>query len=218
MSPLLTEHIASVCLAWVLAGCVLVNGWTSTPKSQSTVQSPKPTVQDHRFPTEPQTLNPGEKHTYPLTLNANNYLKLVVEQQGIDVVVRLLGPDGKVVQEVDSPNGTQGPEPLSRIVEQAGSYILVVSLGKTAEPGKYELKLEDLHMATDRDRATLEIEGLVAKVEQLERAGKYNDALPLATQALEKSEHVFGKEHPPRRHLPQQPGKRLRQPGTVSQG
>ncbi|MBI4749735.1 MAG: hypothetical protein HY774_14705 [Acidobacteria bacterium] len=143
MPLLLTEHIPSLCLSWVLVGCMLFNSWTAKPESQSTVPGPTSKAQDVRLPAEPQTLNPGEKHTYPLTLNTNDYLKLVVEQHGIDVVVRLIGPDGKLIQEVDSPNGTQGPEPLSSIIEQTGSYTLEVeSLEKTAPPGKYELRLE----------------------------------------------------------------------------
>ena len=191
-----TERIPSLYLSSLLFGCVLFNGWTSKPDSQSKTQNPQSTVQDRRLPAEPQTLNPGEKHTYPLTLKANDYLKLVVEQQGIDVVVRLLGPDGKKLAEVDSPNGTQGPEPLSSIVEQGGTYALEVeSLEKTAPPGKYELKLEAVKTATGQDRARIEIEKLIAEAEQLRQAGKYDQGLPLAQQAVKQSEKIFGAEH-----------------------
>ena len=189
----LAQSIASLCLSSLVLGCVLVNGWTS---SHSTTQSPTSTAQDVRLPAEPQTLNPGGKHTYPLALNANDFLKLVVEQQGIDVVVRLLGPDGKKLAEVDSPNGTQGPEPMSSIVEQGGSYTLEVeALEKTGNAGKYELKVEAVRPASEQDRAEVEIEKLIAEAEQLRQAGKYNQALPVAQQALEKSEKVFGSEH-----------------------
>ncbi|HNH85452.1 MAG TPA: hypothetical protein PL157_24000, partial [Acidobacteriota bacterium] len=116
MLPHLAQSIASLCLSSLLLGGVLVNSWTSSHF----------TAQDRQRRAEPQTLNPGEKHTYPLKLKTNDFLKLVVEQKGIDVVVRLLGPDGTKLAEVDSPNGTQGPEPLSSIVEQSGSYTLEV--------------------------------------------------------------------------------------------
>ncbi|HNB72218.1 MAG TPA: tetratricopeptide repeat protein [Acidobacteriota bacterium] len=140
-------------------------------------------------------LSGGEQHTYPLTLKAGDYLKLVVEQRGIDVVVRLLGPDGNQLAKVDSPNGTEGPEPLSLIAEQAGTYTLeVASFEKTARAGKYELNQEAVKPATEQDRARFEIEALVSKVEKLRQAGTYDEALTLATQALEKSEHVFGQE------------------------
>ncbi|HNH84912.1 MAG TPA: tetratricopeptide repeat protein, partial [Acidobacteriota bacterium] len=142
-----------------------------------------------------RNLSGGEQHTYPLTLKVGDYLKLVVEQRGIDVVVRLLGPDGNQLAKVDSPNGTEGPEPLSLIAEQAGTYTLeVASFEKTARAGKYELNQEAVKPATEQDRARFEIEALVSKVEKLRQAGTYDEALTLATQALEKSEHVFGQE------------------------
>lgn len=55
----------------------------------------------------------GQSHAYQLTLSAGQYLHVVVEQRGIDVVVTLFGPDGKKLIEIDSPNGTEGPEPLT---------------------------------------------------------------------------------------------------------
>lgn len=196
MSSHLAQSIPALCLSWIAVGCMLFNGWASKPGSQSKAQNPQPTAQEHHLPAKPQTLNPGEKHTYPLTLKAGDYLKLTVEQQGIDVVVRLFGPDGKKLAEVDSPNGTQGPEPVSSIVEQSGSYRLEVeSLEKTGTAGKYELKLESVKPATEQDRARIEIDKLIVEVEQLWQAGKHDQAVPLAQQALEKSEKIFGPEH-----------------------
>ncbi|MBI4746970.1 MAG: tetratricopeptide repeat protein [Acidobacteria bacterium] len=142
-------------------------------------------------------LKGGEKHRFSVQLSANDLLKLVVNQNGIDVVVRLLGPDGKTVQEVDNPNGIQGEEPLSWIAEQTGSYTLEIeSLEKAAPSGKYELKPEAIKTATEQDRAQLEIEKLLTTGEQLYRSGKYDQALTFAQQARTKSESMFGLEHP----------------------
>ncbi len=66
-----TERIPALCLSWVLVGCMLFNGWVLQAESQAT--APKPKAQDRQLPAEPQTLNPGEKHTYSLTLKANNW-------------------------------------------------------------------------------------------------------------------------------------------------
>ncbi|HMV99230.1 MAG TPA: CHAT domain-containing protein [Acidobacteriota bacterium] len=160
-------------------------GFSSSSSALSLVfQAPNP---------EPRTLNPAEKHTYPLTLKADDFLNLVVEQQGIDVVVRLVGPDGTVLIQVDSPNGTEGPEPLSFIAELAGDYRLEVeSLAKTGSPGKYQITLDPFRPATDQNRSRLEIKTLLAKIEALSLAGNDTAALPLAIQALEKSEKTFG--------------------------
>src|SRR5215813_7815179 len=68
----------------------------------------------------------GQSHSYQITLTEGQYLRVVVEQRGVDVVVTLLSPDGKKLIEVDSPNGAQGPEPLQWIVEAPGTYWLEV--------------------------------------------------------------------------------------------
>jgi hypothetical protein len=43
------------------------------------------------------------------------------------VVVALFGPDGKKLTEVDSPNGTQGPEPVHWITAASGIYRSVLA-------------------------------------------------------------------------------------------
>ena len=145
---------------------------------------------------EPRTLNGGEKHTYPLMLKASDYVKLVVEQRGIDVVVRLIGPDGTPVQEADS-FATQGPELIPFIAEKGGTYQLEVeSLEKDVLPGKYELKLETHRKATKQDRAEVELDNLNDEVSILEDEGKYEEALPLARQAVEKAEQILGSDSP----------------------
>src|ERR1044071_6665749 len=53
----------------------------------------------------------GQSHPYSISLSAGQYLKVIVEQKGIDVVVRLFGPGGQKIADMDSPNGSQGPEP-----------------------------------------------------------------------------------------------------------
>jgi CHAT domain-containing protein/tetratricopeptide (TPR) repeat protein len=115
---------------------------------------------------------------------------VVAEQKGIDVVVRLFGPDGKLVVEVDSPNGLWGPEPVSTVAESAGEYKLEVrSLDGKAAPGRYEIKVEELREATAQDRLRATAERVYAEGEQLRGQGtaeslrkaieKYGESLPL---------------------------------------
>lgn len=153
--------------------------------------------------TEAQYLKPGqtverelkgaEKHSYGLRLAQGQYAKVVVEQKGIDVAVRLVGPDGQKMLEVDSPNGTQGPETGSVVAEKDGEYRLEVeALDGKAAPGRYEVKVEELREATSGDRISVEAErvsnGALAEAEQLralrtpeslrKALEKYNEALP----------------------------------------
>ncbi|HNJ43566.1 MAG TPA: tetratricopeptide repeat protein, partial [Acidobacteriota bacterium] len=144
-----------------------------------------------------RTLTGGEKHIHPLVLNANDCVQVIVDQHGIDVVVRLLGPDGDKLQEVDSLNGTDGPEPLTVIVAQSGAFrIEIESLEKTARPGKYEFKLTPPHPATKLDRAEVDLGVLNAKLEQLQSQGKTAQALELAQPGVARAEQVFGSSGP----------------------
>src|SRR5437867_2320983 len=52
-------------------------------------------------------LGGGQSHFYQIALASGQYLHVVVDQRGIDVIVALFGPDGKLIFGVDSPTGTQ---------------------------------------------------------------------------------------------------------------
>jgi CHAT domain-containing protein/Flp pilus assembly protein TadD len=139
----------------------------------------------------------GQNHLYQIMLAAGQFLNIVVEQRGVDVVVTLLGPDGKKLIEVDSPNGTQGPEPVSWIVETAGKYRLEVrSLEKDAKPGRYEAKVVELRAATDRDRDLAEADKLYNESYSLSEKGRYSQAIPLAERALTLREKSLGAANP----------------------
>ncbi|MDQ3009605.1 MAG: CHAT domain-containing protein [Acidobacteriota bacterium] len=138
----------------------------------------------------------GQQHAYQITLTAGQYLNVVVEQRGIDVVVTLLGPDGKKLIEVDSPNGMQGPEPLKWIVETAGIYrIEVRSLENAAKPGRYEAKIVELRAVIDRDRDLAEADKLYNESVSLGGKGRFGQAIPLAERALALREKALGAEH-----------------------
>lgn len=123
----------------------------------------------------------GEAHAYRLRLDAGEYVHVAVEQDGVDVAVALLGPDGKAVYEIDSPNGSKGIEPVYYIAEAAAEHRLEVrSLEQAAEPGRYHVRIADRHAAGDRDRQRivaikLYLEGEVLQFES--RASSYRAAL-----------------------------------------
>jgi tetratricopeptide (TPR) repeat protein len=113
-------------------------------------------------------LKGGERHVYRLVLAADQYLRLVVEQHGIDVVVRLFGPDGRQLVEMDSPTGTQGAETVSFIADVGGTYrVEIAPLEREAAPGRYIVRMEELRPATERDRTRLAAERAFAEAERL---------------------------------------------------
>jgi CHAT domain-containing protein len=113
----------------------------------------------------------GETHSYLIALDAGQFMQTVVDQRGIDVVVAMYGPDGKKISEVDSPNGTKGPEPMSVVVDVAGNYLLEVrSLEKNAAAGRYEVKVEAIRAGTAQDKEAIRAATAQDKIEHLARA------------------------------------------------
>ena len=111
----------------------------------------------------------GQVHSYRVDLTSGTFLHLVADQRGVDVVVRVFGPDGKQITKVDGPNGTNGPELVSVVAEATGTVVIEIgTLDPTAAPGKYEIRLEEIREATARDRAQLSVQRLFAEAEELQ--------------------------------------------------
>jgi len=144
-----------------------------------------------------RTINGDELHSYQIALITGQYLNAVVDQRGIDIVITLSGPDGKRIMQVDSPNGSQGSEPVSLIADTTGNYRMdVQSLSKATTPGRYEIRVVELRPATSDDRALLGAIKQDQEVERLYSMGKYDEAIPLAQGILTVREKALGQEHP----------------------
>jgi tetratricopeptide (TPR) repeat protein len=139
----------------------------------------------------------GRRHAYRISLGADQFLKVIVEQQGIDLVAQVSGPDGKQILEFDSENRVQGREEVSVVTEVAGAFLLIVSPKHNGAPaGSYEIRVEELRAATDTDRALHDARKRFEESLKLKGAGKYDEALPFAERALEIRERLLGTEHP----------------------
>jgi CHAT domain-containing protein len=129
----------------------------------------------------------GGSHTYTVTLSSGQFVYIVVNQQGIDVVVTLQGPDGKPIAEVDGPTSMHGPERLAHITETPGAYRLVIgSYSESAPVGRYQVTIEALREPTNTDRMTVEAQNLTLQAQQLWAKGTA-DAAREALPKLEKS-------------------------------
>src|SRR5262252_7627582 len=72
-------------------------------------------------------LSGGQSHSYKIMMISGQYLRVVVDQRGIDVAVALFAPDGKKISEVDSEHLVEGSETVSAIAEATGAYLIEVS-------------------------------------------------------------------------------------------
>ena len=100
--------------------------------------------------TQERTLSPSDDHIYTVTLTEGAAILGEADQHGVDLVIDEFGPDGKLIRTVDSPNGTEGPEPIDLTAFTMGEYKLVIhTLDKKAEPGKYVMKVDRIVTAEE---------------------------------------------------------------------
>jgi len=103
-----------------------------------------------------RTLAPGEVHEFTVNMEENSFVQFVVEQRGIDVLVKVSSPAGKAIGEYDTPNGAEGPEHVSFVAAAAGTYRIAI---RPLDPhdqttGHYEIKVLELREATDQELKT----------------------------------------------------------------
>jgi CHAT domain-containing protein/Tfp pilus assembly protein PilF len=138
----------------------------------------------------------GQSHAYQITLAEGAYLSVVVEQRGIDVVVKVAGPDGKQILEGDSELRKQGEESVSLVAEVTGSYRLSIeSAQRVAPTGRYEIEVTELRTAMEKDRRLHEARKLSVESLRLYYAGRYDEALPLVERAVKIRRDELGPEH-----------------------
>lgn len=140
---------------------------------------------------EPIAMNAGEVHFRDFSLHAGDFLRVVVEQQGIDVVLSLLGPENQEILRVDSPNGREGPEEILQIAELPGRYRVEIHSAEIspAEGGKaaglYSLR-EALHRpAHPQDRERIAGDRLDREGRRLAKENAGPEAIQRFTQARE---------------------------------
>lgn len=131
----------------------------------------------------------GEAHAYRIALAAGQYLKVVAEQKGIDVLIKFFGTDGQQMVEVDNDPAV-GEESVFSIAGAAGNYRLEVrSSNKIAKPGRYKIWVEELREATSKDQSQVAAEKIFTEGNQLrdqqtaearrKAIKRYEEALPL---------------------------------------
>ncbi len=98
-------------------------------------------------------LKGGETHAFRIALTSGQFLDAAVQQQDIDIVVSVFGPDGKQLTESDSPNGRWGPEPVLIVAGTTGEYrVDVRSPNNKAAAGLYQIQIVALREATQTDK------------------------------------------------------------------
>lgn len=107
-------------------------------------------------------LSGAETHRYKFDLKANEFFQVTVEQKGIDVLLKILSAEGKILATMDSPNGNQGPETISFIaLNESTSFILEIeSFDREVQKANYTIERKKPRIATSIDRRRIMVERL----------------------------------------------------------
>src|SRR5262249_14086245 len=110
-------------------------------------------------PGQERELAGGEVHVYRFRLAARQFVRLTVDQRGIDVAVRLLDTAGREISTVDGAPGERGQEQLELVAETAGVYRAEVRPFKAdAKRGRYLARIAVQRRARAADRADAKAE------------------------------------------------------------
>jgi CHAT domain-containing protein/tetratricopeptide (TPR) repeat protein len=137
-------------------------------------------------------LNAGNKHAFQVVLTKGQYARVVVEQRGINVVVRASAPDGKVIAAVDAELGHEGYERAELVADSDGSYLFKVEAATGPIAGRYAIQIEELRTATEKDLLSQEARKLDLEANRLYEADKGQEALAVAERSLTAHERAFG--------------------------
>ena len=155
--------------------------------------------------TDPTRLEPGqpvtraiaadETHRYRVALQPNYVLHVVATQLGADIVVTLLGSDGKPMVEMDTPTGTEGAESIWFVAPTAGEVTVEVRPFE-GSAGRYELRADALREATPDDAKRVQMQALFLEATRLglqrtpdaqqSAIGKFREAAALARSVGER--------------------------------
>lgn len=87
-----------------------------------------------------KTISALEKHTYTVELENGMAIIGEVLQKEIDLVIDVYLPNGKLLKQIDSPNGTNGVESIDITSVESGEYKFIIhTLDKNVKKGAYSL-------------------------------------------------------------------------------
>ncbi len=134
----------------------------------------------------------GEEHRYRLTLAAGECAAVVVEQRGIDIVVRASRDGETDVVEFQEEVRRTGQEQVDVVATEAGVYTLAIAPSRGIYSGTYAIRLITRRTATDSERSMHEARRLRTRGLDLAKAARYVEAQRLFDQAIAISEAARG--------------------------
>lgn len=116
------------------------------------------------------------EHIYNFAAAKGDYVEVKVDQQGCDVRLHIVLPDGRTAALVDSYNGAYGPECWRGALTFAGNYqVRVSSASVRGKEAKYKIALAVKRPASDDDRKRAQAQEVYNYALQRRQGGTQRD-------------------------------------------
>lgn len=129
----------------------------------------------------------ADARTFAIDVIKEQVISLEIKQNGIDVTVELLNPQGLKIAQSDYPFSEQDTERIFVVAEQDGKHLLKISRKFKDGRGSVNLKFGDVRMAVSDDFKHAEAEKLFSQAQVLRATGRTVDrqkALEIYGQSL----------------------------------
>lgn len=132
------------------------------------------------------TLGRNQRHVFRLLLQPESFARVIVEQKGSDLLVRILDSNRNEIFRRDSPNSKFGPEAVSVIAETEENYYIEVCPNGSQPIASYDLKVESLRPASATDKSRVTAERLMMEAQKLlDKRESLKDAIDQFSMAVE---------------------------------
>lgn len=181
-----------ILLAFYTLNCFAVSCFiyaqTAEPPKLETLELNKPVEKE---------IAAGKIQKFQTTLGENQYASVLVEQRGIDIVVRVFNEvDERPMAQRDLTTGISGREELGFTAAKAGVYRFEVEARMVPSPtGRYGIWLAEVRPPTEKELRLEEARRLHNETHLLWKAGKFAEALPVGERALAMRVKELGEEH-----------------------
>ncbi len=171
-------------LVLLIPGLLICTSALSQPDSRS---SSRQTGLKLGVPVE-REITGGEVHDYGLQVEAGQFVRIRVDQRGMDLAVSWSGPSGQTHQ---FDGRWLGTEPVSLIAAAAGTHRMQIRpVPNTAVPSRYSVEVLELREHRPEDKLRIRAESATTEAKRLISQGKA-DSLKAAIRVSEEALPLF---------------------------
>lgn len=159
---------------------------TSTP-----APTPTPYVLEINLPVQKE-IKPGQTHIFALALEQNQFIKVELEQKGVDVGGRLNDLDGAQLMQVDVIKTLTGVEVLEFVAAKSGNYLFVITNRDLRKDGNYEIRIVERRGATEKEKSVDEARRMITQGNALGGQRKCDQGVEVMGKSISILERELG--------------------------